>query len=552
MGMGQKNRDLFPDKIELLESTLDSTIDGVVVLDTDFNVLFINKTVEKWTGKKKDEILGKHCRKVAPSLNCDEVCPPKKTFEDGQSHVSENKITTADGVEIFQLVSSSPLKNDSGEIVGCVEVIKDVTERKRSEAALKESEEKFRTLAEESPNMIFINKGGRVVFVNQRCEEIMGYSREEFFAGDFNLMRIIAPESRELVKNNMKRHLKGEEIPPYEYRLLTKDGKEIIGIHTTKLIDYEGERAILGIFTDISSRKKAEESLKESEERFRKVFEEGLVGIALADSDYHFIRANQLFCKMFGYSESELRELTFKDITHPDYVVSSVEDAANVSSGGQSQKREKIYIKKNGEQMWGEVTVSAVRNEKGEFLYFMAMVEDITERKEAERKLKESENYLTGIIENSGDAIITTDSDGKISLWSRGAENLYGYRSEEVLGKWVDFLYPQELKKEREEWQNRILNGETIRNIRTRIYNSNGKLIDINLTLSPLLDKDGKSKGTIGVSKDITNVIKAEKQLQEKIEELEKWQRLTVGRESRMVELKNEIEKLKERLLKYE
>ncbi|MFV2040886.1 MAG: PAS domain S-box protein, partial [Candidatus Hydrothermarchaeales archaeon] len=126
------------------------------------------------------------------------------------------------------------------------------------------------------------------------------------------------------------------------------------------------------------------------------------------------------------------------------------------------------------------------------------------------------------------------------------------YRSEEVLGKWVDFLYPQELKKERAEWQNRILNGETIRNIRTRIYNSNGKLIDINLTLSPLLDKDGKSKGTIGVSKDITNVIKAEKQLQEKIEELEKWQRLTVGRESRMVELKNEIEKLKERLLKYE
>ncbi|GBE18347.1 sensor protein kinase WalK [archaeon BMS3Abin16] len=171
-----------------------------------------------------------------------------------------------------------------------------------------------------------------------------------------------------------------------------------------------------------------------------------------------------------------------------------------------------------------------------------------TERKRMEEKIRESQEFLNAIIENSGDAIITTDVDGKVSLWSHGAENLYGYRSEDVLGKKISFLYPDELKEERKKWQTAVLSGETVRNIRTRIYNSNGDLIDINLTLSPLRGKDGNPCGTIGVSKDITDVITAERGLREKVEELETWQRLTVGRELRMSELKAEMKELKKRL----
>ncbi|RMF90647.1 MAG: PAS domain S-box protein [Methanobacteriota archaeon] len=144
---------------------------------------------------------------------------------------------------------------------------------KRHEAMrdeLKRSEGMFRNLAEESPNMIFINRGGRVVYANRKCEEVMGYTREEFYSKDFDLMRIIAPESRELVKENLRRHMEGEEIPPYEYKLVTRDGREITAIHATRLIDFEGERAILGIVTDVTEARRAEKELREKVEELEK------------------------------------------------------------------------------------------------------------------------------------------------------------------------------------------------------------------------------------------------------------------------------------------
>ncbi|MBW8002980.1 MAG: PAS domain S-box protein [Planctomycetes bacterium] len=139
-----------------------------------------------------------------------------------------------------------------------LELKKSETERIQAEEALRESEEKFRNLAEHSPNMIFINKKGRIVYANKICEEIMGYKRKEFYSPDFDFRILIPPESIDLVEKNFRRYMKGKDIPPYEYKLLTREGKKIDAIHTTKLINYEGESAILGIITDVTERKRAE------------------------------------------------------------------------------------------------------------------------------------------------------------------------------------------------------------------------------------------------------------------------------------------------------
>jgi PAS domain S-box-containing protein len=120
----------------------------------------------------------------------------------------------------------------------------------------------FRTFTEQSPNMIFVNKGGRVVYANKRCIEVMGYSREDFYAPDFDFMALIAPESVDLIQSNLKRHMAGEDVEPYEYSLINKRGEKIETIITTKLIDYEDGKAILGIITDITERKRVEEELQ--------------------------------------------------------------------------------------------------------------------------------------------------------------------------------------------------------------------------------------------------------------------------------------------------
>jgi PAS domain S-box-containing protein len=120
----------------------------------------------------------------------------------------------------------------------------------------------FRTFTEQSPNMIFVNKGGRVLYINKRCIEVMGYSRKEFYAPDFDFMTLIAPESVDLIRSSLKRHMAGEDIEPYEYSLINKKGEKIEAIITTKLIHFEDGKAILGIITDITERKRVEEELQ--------------------------------------------------------------------------------------------------------------------------------------------------------------------------------------------------------------------------------------------------------------------------------------------------
>jgi PAS domain S-box-containing protein len=139
---------------------------------------------------------------------------------------------------------------------------RELSERRFTERNLRESEEKFRNLAEQSPNMIFINRGGRIVYANRKCEEVMGYTREEFYDEAFGFLTLINPVDVPQVQAAFMRHLDGEDIPPYEYRLVTKSKQSLDGIITTKLISYENQPGLLGIITDISSRKRTERLLQ--------------------------------------------------------------------------------------------------------------------------------------------------------------------------------------------------------------------------------------------------------------------------------------------------
>ncbi|OGR60747.1 MAG: hypothetical protein A2X36_02620 [Elusimicrobia bacterium GWA2_69_24] len=222
------------------------------------------------------DVVGRRPEDVAPDARVLErwVANNRRAFA-GERVFGEASFDTKAGKCHVQNIMAPILKD--GVVDGVLGVNIDVTELRRTADVLRESEEKFRALAEESPNMIFINKGGRVVYANKRCSEIMGYSRDEFLASGFDFLALIAPEHKERIRQSFVTHMRGEDVPAYEYALLTRSGTRLETIITTNLIDFEGERAILGIVTDVSERNAAFrriEALLIKEKRLRKAAED--------------------------------------------------------------------------------------------------------------------------------------------------------------------------------------------------------------------------------------------------------------------------------------
>ncbi|MGA1823212.1 MAG: ATP-binding protein [bacterium] len=144
-------------------------------------------------------------------------------------------------------------------------------ERFKAEKIIRDSEAQFRALSENSPNMIFISKEDKVLYANKKCEEIMGYKRKEFYSPNFNIFSLNPAESRDMAKENLSAHVIGKQVHPFENTIITKTGKKIKTIFTTKSIDYKGEKAVLGIVTDITKLKEAEDILKRDKDAFERL-----------------------------------------------------------------------------------------------------------------------------------------------------------------------------------------------------------------------------------------------------------------------------------------
>ena len=240
----------------------------------DFVYLQVNDAFESIIGLNRDLVIGKKVTQVIPSIK--EANP--ELFEIyGRVALTGKK----EKIELFfrplsKWLSISVYCPSKGYFAALFE---DITQRKKVDEALKESEEKFRNLAEESPNGIFINRNGRVLYANKKCEDITGYNKEEFYSPNFNFLSLCSPEDIEIMKSSYAKHMSGEEAPPYDYVLMTKSGERIDVMTSSKLINYNGEKAILGIVTDISELKKAQDTLNKTMDELVSLNEKlGVVG----------------------------------------------------------------------------------------------------------------------------------------------------------------------------------------------------------------------------------------------------------------------------------
>ena len=252
-----------------LTKVLEGTTDLVGIVDAHGRLLYLNSAGRTTLGIDKDEDVS--CLLfldfLSESLKKLFQREASRTTAHGTTWRGESLFVSRDGREIPVWLAGQVHRAPDGTVEFVSAIARDITERKLTEEALRESEDKFRIVAEQSPNMIFINKRGRIAYASELCEEVTGYTRSEFYSEDFDFLTLIAPGDRELVRASYRKHTEGEEVEPYEYSLVTKDGNRVEVITTTRLIDYEGERAILGTATDITERRQVEEALRQRNRR---------------------------------------------------------------------------------------------------------------------------------------------------------------------------------------------------------------------------------------------------------------------------------------------
>jgi len=309
----------------------------------------------------------------------------------------ESRWMRRDETTLFVRESARTVRDKDGEILYYEGTVVDLTERKLAEEALGESEEKFRSLAEQSPNMIFINKKGRIVYVNKKCEEVMGYEREKLCSPDFDFRSLVAPESLGLINDNFARHLRGEEVQPYDYSIINKDGKRIEAINASKLIQYEGETAILGVVTDITERKKSERALRESEERLKILFESAPDTIYLIDSEGRFMDGNRAALELVGFARDEAigKNLAEMGMLSDKQLSKAIENLKKVATGNLSGPNEYRLKRKDGSYISVEVRTFPVKI-GGETLT-LGIARNITERKQAEKTLLDHRAQLKSL-----------------------------------------------------------------------------------------------------------------------------------------------------------
>lgn len=256
---------------------------------------------------------------------------------------------------------------------------------------------------------------------------------------------------------------------------------------------------------------------------FTQAFKYAPIGMALLSTEGHWLYVNQSLSQILGYSEAELAELTFHDITHPDDLERSIQVMDQfLQNEIDILHMEKRYIHKNQFDVWISLTLSIVRDEGSRPLFFMAQLRDISETKLTDGELKEKTEQLESFLENSADAIWMVDLKDKILEVNPTFEVMFGWTLEEVKGKKLPII-PDFLEDAMEKVHQEIKRGETVVGFQTIRQRKDGTLLDVEATLSPIRDRKGMIVGMTGICRDVTRRKQAESELKEKTKQLESF-----------------------------
>ena len=388
---------------EYFKAIIRNSSDIILIVDKLGTITYASPSVERYLGYGPDELIGQR--------SLDLIVPddkPKAIADFGKALLTKEvaipnvfRVRHKYGTErVLEGIGKNLF--DDPIVEGFVMNVRDVTDRKQVEEALRVSEEKYRLIAENTADLISIlDMNLHFTYVSPASMRLRGFTAEE--AMEQTLDQVLTPESMEIALRIFAEEMKLEAsgtADPGRIRVLEleeykKDGSIVWLENSLSMLRDKDQRAvgILSVTRDITDRKRAEHALRESEERFRTIFEQAAVGVAQVESRTgRFVRVNRKYCDIVGYSRKEMLSKRYQDITSPDDLNSNVSDVARLMAEEVSTfSTEKRYLRKNGSIVWVNLSVSPMWAEGQQPIFHIAVVEDINEHKRTEEGLRKSE-----------------------------------------------------------------------------------------------------------------------------------------------------------------
>ncbi|MCE5365282.1 PAS domain-containing sensor histidine kinase [Pseudomonas anguilliseptica] len=363
-----------------------------------------------------------------------------------------------DGTRRRVNLTVSAIFDRQGTLSGFLGIASDISELESTTRALQESENRFRGLVANLPGVVYRcenDANWTMRYMSDEVSSLTGFPASDFIDNRVrSFSSVVHPDDLHITYQSVaaiERHEKFE----LTYRLKHVDGHSV-WVREQGRGEYDANGDLLwvsGFIWDISDRKAAEDALRISERRFSGAFNTAPQGIAIVDLDGRWMEVNDALCRMLGYSREELLQLDFQHITHPDDLAKDLALLQQLLEGVIADYQlEKRYVDKRGNVLWILLSVSLVRDALGVPLHFVSQIQDITDRFEAEKRLREREEYLSTLLDNVIDAIVTIDESGLIETFNPAAERIFGYGKADVVGQNVKLLMPERYREQHDSF----------------------------------------------------------------------------------------------------
>ena len=436
-----------------LAAIVESSDSAIISKDLCGTILTWNPGAERMFGYRTEEVVGHNIRLLIPKdRRAEEAAILGKIRKGEPVEQFATLRRKKDGTLIPVLLMISPVRDAAGKVVGASKIARDITQRTEAQEALRKRDAILQAINEGTTDVICVkDREGKIVMANPAMCRLLGKSESELLGKD-DLVLLSNAEQTARIRENDRRIMKTRRVEAVEEKICLPNRWQTYLFTKSPYLNASGEViGLIGIGVDITERKQTEEALRKSEEQFRAIFNTASVGIAQADPQTgQWVQVNEKMCAITGYSAPELLKLRVPDITHPDDRKADWDAFQRVVRGEAPDYRmEKRYVRKDGTLVWVNVNMTVIRNETGEPTRTLGVIEDITERRQAEENLRMSEERLRVALEASNAGTWSWDVAGSITKWDERYHAMYGFEPGDPtsLEAWMDRVHPEDRQR---------------------------------------------------------------------------------------------------------